>query len=321
MKKKRCFVIMPISTMKFHSAEKWTEIYESRIKPAVEQSGLGYQCERSQPLTESIIKNILQDLSTANVVIADLTENNPNVLYELGVRHTLARTGNATILVAESVEQIPFYFKSYPVLSYGTSVPEFQDFVKRIKARLEDIERNPDKIDNPVGDFLKGKNIALLSYEKSANSKRLAALLSEFSSNIEAVELLFDGVQKSQLSRAMKKGSVILPIRLQNSCLDLLLSESYINLNDKNLVETLWSANSAILWTNARLDQWGQPSFASAVEQSLLQALPEFKQVLEGLYRTLGKIRVDYVTDNYQEQPSPTIVFAKPEHQQYIPST
>jgi hypothetical protein len=82
--KKKCFVIMPFSGTKSCSEEKWTEIFEYIIKPAVEESGLGYECERSVAKRENIIKGILEALNQANVVMADLTDNNPNVFRTWG---------------------------------------------------------------------------------------------------------------------------------------------------------------------------------------------------------------------------------------------
>ncbi|NPA39327.1 MAG: hypothetical protein GXO57_02645 [Thermodesulfobacteria bacterium] len=92
---------MPFSPTK--SCSDWNKVYQF-IKDAVEGVRLGYQCERSEIRGGLIIKDILDNLYKADLVIADLTDQNPNVFYELGVRHTLS---NKTILIAQDISYIP----------------------------------------------------------------------------------------------------------------------------------------------------------------------------------------------------------------------
>jgi hypothetical protein len=57
-------------------------------------------------------------LNQADVVLADLTDMNPNVFYELGVRHTLK---NRTILVSQSWDDVPSDLRQYGVIIYNTT--------------------------------------------------------------------------------------------------------------------------------------------------------------------------------------------------------
>ena len=50
--------------------------------------------------------------------LADVTSNNPNVMYELGLAHAQGKR-RCTILIADSVERIPFDIKDYVVILYG----------------------------------------------------------------------------------------------------------------------------------------------------------------------------------------------------------
>jgi len=77
------------------------------INPACNE--LGIQCDRvDADLTEkSIIQQIVTGIYEADVVIVDITSSNPNVLYELGVSHTLPYP-NKTIVIAKKGSQIPF---------------------------------------------------------------------------------------------------------------------------------------------------------------------------------------------------------------------
>lgn len=151
--KKTCFVIMPFSDSNSCSEEEWTEIYKNVIKPAVEDSGYNYACKRSEALYGNIIEGILDELNRADMVIADLTDKNPNVYYELGVRHALRDT---TILLAQRIEDIPFDLKPYATQVYKWKTkPDRLSFKKKIKSIIKYIEDEPEKMTSPVRKYLK----------------------------------------------------------------------------------------------------------------------------------------------------------------------
>lgn len=143
---------MPFSSTASCSEEDWTRIFEHLIKPAVEEAGLGYECRRSSADRGNIIAQIMESLRDAHVVIADLTDQNPNVFYELGVRHSLA---NRTILIAQDRNAIPFDLRPYANHVYNWKTEEVRtEFAARIGRLLEEIHQSPDRADNPVSDFL-----------------------------------------------------------------------------------------------------------------------------------------------------------------------
>jgi len=313
--KKKCFVIMPFSSTKSCTEQKWTEIFGYIVKPSVEESGFGYECERSVAERENIIKGILEALNKANVVIADLTDNNPNVFYELGVRHTLA---NRTILIAQGEKHIPFDLRPYPVAFYGESPAKIAEFKKDIKKKLEDIEKNPERSDNPVADFLKERNVVLFSAEKSATVKRLTALISELSRNLDVITGTLDTAKKNQKLRKEKKEGITIPTqRFETSCLGLFLSCYYVTVSE-NLLTRAIRINTALIASNSRLDSWHEATFAESIEEQLIAYLPVLKEKMSQFLTDMGEIRVDYVNDNYQEPRIPAIILSSPEHQKYI---
>ena len=143
---------MPFSESGTCTEADWNNIFQEVIKPAVEASS--YECRRSTATRGNLIKAIIQDLDASWVVLADLTARNPNVFYELGVRHALK---DRTILIAQNREDIPFDLQSYAnhVYDWRTEDGKHQ-FFNQIKALLEDVDQNPDRADNPVSDFLEG---------------------------------------------------------------------------------------------------------------------------------------------------------------------
>ena len=296
--RKRCYVIMPFSDTKSCTEKEWTEIFEDVVKPAVEESGLGYKCERSRAKRENIIKAIVNDLNTAQAVIADLTDDNPNVFYELGVRHTLQRR---TILIAQHEEDIPFDLKPYPTIIYNRSPAGVRQFKQEIKGNFKDIEGNPERADNPVADFLGQRNIDLLSSAKKANLAKLSALASELSYNIKRIDDVLDAVEKSERTRAKDKTQFwVALVRFDNTCLKLLLSTSYITL-PQQLLTDIKTANDTLMVLNTYLESWRQKEFTKPVETNLKANLPEVKEAWSLLLQEIGKVLIDYRNDNYVE--------------------
>lgn len=146
---------MPFSKTASCTTRQWTFIFSNVFKPAIEGAGLDYECRRSVATRGNIVKQIINELNDSWVVLADLTDNNPNVFYELGVRHSLQQR---TILVAQRRVQIPFDLRSYANHVYDWKTVRGRNrFAKQIKELLTEVDANPDRMDNPVGDYLNVK--------------------------------------------------------------------------------------------------------------------------------------------------------------------
>lgn len=85
------------------------------LKEGIEAAGM--RCLRADDIWERdhILDDVLSLIWRARVVIADLSEKNPNVFYETGIAHTLGRD---TILVAQSMSDIPFDLQGIRALKY-----------------------------------------------------------------------------------------------------------------------------------------------------------------------------------------------------------
>lgn len=106
-----CFVICPIGdkdadgdTPERVVWENSWEVFEEVILPACEAFGIeplrADQISEAGEIPEQVCRHLRED----NIVIADLTGGNPNVMYELGLRHT---TGKVTIQIGEK-GKLPF---------------------------------------------------------------------------------------------------------------------------------------------------------------------------------------------------------------------
>jgi len=99
IEKNRCFILMPFD-------EKLDGIY-GNVKKALNDNG--YVCNRADEILGSkpIMNKVLNEILKSQFIIADLTNQNPNVFYELGIAHTFKDAQNI-ILITQKVQDIPF---------------------------------------------------------------------------------------------------------------------------------------------------------------------------------------------------------------------
>jgi hypothetical protein len=88
----QAFIIMPFSEKGERPRHTgfFDEVLNSLIKPACNAADFGVQTARSHG-SDLIHHTIIRQLVEADLVIADLTDHNPNVLFELGIRIALDR--------------------------------------------------------------------------------------------------------------------------------------------------------------------------------------------------------------------------------------
>ncbi|MCW7483222.1 hypothetical protein [Leptospira kanakyensis] len=105
--KNYAFVLMPFT-------EIWSDLVWEKIKSQV--SLLNFKCERADDLSgHNVLEDIWTGINEAELIIADLTNKNPNVFYEIGIAHTL---GKRVILITQDEGTLPFDFRIYRVIFY-----------------------------------------------------------------------------------------------------------------------------------------------------------------------------------------------------------
>jgi tetratricopeptide (TPR) repeat protein len=89
------FVVMPFGTKTAAdgSSIDFNRVYAELIQPALKQAGLDPFRADQEMRAGDIRTDMFQELLLADLVLADLTIDNPNVWYELGVRHALRSRG------------------------------------------------------------------------------------------------------------------------------------------------------------------------------------------------------------------------------------
>ena len=146
-RKKTCYVSIPFGTKPRRDGSgviDFNAVYAEAIKPAVEAAGLA--CYRGdEPQLGGIIHRTISRLvADSDVMVADITTNNPNVLYEIGLRHALRR--RVTVVIGAEWETIPYHLRelsrtAYPLAGETPTPDERQRTIaglsKVLKARVK----------------------------------------------------------------------------------------------------------------------------------------------------------------------------------------
>lgn len=120
-----------------------------------------------------ITKAIIEQIISADLVIADLTGNNPNVFYELAIRHSYRKP---TIQIIKGEMDIPFDVANMRTISYETTLSGVDTAKKDIESMLISIE-DGDIVHNPVSEVSTLLNISENSTQE--NAEILSTLLLE----------------------------------------------------------------------------------------------------------------------------------------------
>lgn len=174
-KGKKCFVIMPFGKKLVDGKEfDFDYVYHELIEKAVE--GLGIDCERCDEIlgTGSIHKKMFRGIFDADISVVDITSQNPNVFYELGVRHALQKKVTLVIGRTDNLQKIPFNINGISIFGYEIDSQEQietnrQQIRRRIQVGLDD----DDCVDSTVHDALPDLNVGRRSQEIKTREHKL----------------------------------------------------------------------------------------------------------------------------------------------------
>lgn len=148
MSDKRCFLITPLGSPVSEERQHADMVLGVAIKPALESRN--YSVHRADQSSDPSMINdyVFQIIGDAELCICDLTFLNPNVFYELGVRHAIELP---VIHIAQDGTKIPFdnaghrvsFFDRHDIHSLGRLVKALQD-------QIDYIEGADFKVSNPL---------------------------------------------------------------------------------------------------------------------------------------------------------------------------
>lgn len=113
------FVLMPFD-------KAFDDIYKIGIKETANSLGILAERVDEQIFHESILDRIYRQIELADLVVADMTGQNPNVFYEVGYAHA---KGKLCVLLTQNTNDIPFDLKHHRHIVYGDSIGELRNLL------------------------------------------------------------------------------------------------------------------------------------------------------------------------------------------------
>lgn len=145
-KNKKCFVIMPIGNTEGYEEGHFSKVYKNLLKPAIKEAG--YQPERADEVqsTNLIAVDIIERIYQTPIAICDVSSCNPNVFYELGIRHTCSLP---VVLIKDKKTNNPFDIKDIRYIEYSEQL-EYDNVTQKHKEISTAIIRTIDDYQNGV---------------------------------------------------------------------------------------------------------------------------------------------------------------------------
>ena len=157
----KCFVVMPFGVKAKNDGSDGTydfdKVYRVLIQRAIRNVNMQPLRADETEGSRVIHADMFKDLRDRPIVLADLSLLNPNVFYELGIRHVMSPTGTVLIANEDTVKKLPFDIALSRVITYrydGKHMDwdEAERIVPQLQAAIEEAKRGSP--DSPVYAFL-----------------------------------------------------------------------------------------------------------------------------------------------------------------------
>jgi hypothetical protein len=133
--KGNCFVMMPYGVRELPTGQKfdWEEHWNEVLEVTIKQAGMTPLRALDMYGPGTIFDRLWQGIQEAEVIIADLTGRNPNVLYELGLAHGI---GKRILILSMFPEDIPVDLSQFVQIPYkeGKTLQLSQSLINNLNA-------------------------------------------------------------------------------------------------------------------------------------------------------------------------------------------
>ena len=192
--KKICFVISPIGEEESETRKRSDQVLKHIITGPIEQ--LGYEVIRADKISEPgiITSQIIEYIVEADLVIADLTEKNPNVFYELALRHAIRKP---LVQIIKTGEVIPFDVAATRIIKFDLHNPDSVATAREdILSQVQSLEAGKSEVHNPISASL---DLKMLKESGNPEERSLADIVEAISDLRLAVTSVDKGFPSSKL--------------------------------------------------------------------------------------------------------------------------
>ncbi len=164
--KKTCFIICALDKPETDT-RKWADfVRKNVVEPVAVECGYEKPKRADDPEIGLLMLNIIERMFEADLVIADLTYYNPNVFFELGVRHCSQKP---VIHLIRTGEEVPFDIEENKAIFLDRDYEKVVLAKTEIKQRIEAINLKPDQFHSQVQHYIQLKKLKL--FEKAQLGK------------------------------------------------------------------------------------------------------------------------------------------------------
>lgn len=313
--KQLCFVDMPFGKKndpKTGVQINFDQIYEKGIKPGIERANVAAIRGDHEQVGGIIHTAMFARLLLSEFVIADLTSANPNVFYELGVRHTAKPY--TTIPIFASLVEIPFDLSLVRAIPYDLEEGELSTesaeklagaIYKRIRAALD----MPVTKDSPLFDLFDDYPGIEISHELTDVFRDRVAYSEKLKDQL--AEIRYDDVDVSTKQQALfdfEVGLGDLKSKERGVLVDLLLS--YRSVNGWDRIVALYDRLPAdVQESTVVLQQFAMALNRTGKESNRRKAVKILSTLIEQRGESaesrglLGRVYKDYYNENKETNP------------------
>jgi hypothetical protein len=216
--KKECFVISPIDKAGSEIRKRSDQVFKHIISATVEP--MGYRPIRADQISEPgiITSQIIQHVVDATIVVADLTGRNPNVFYELAIRHAIRKPLVQLITTGES---IPFDVAGTRTISIDINdLDSVEQAKKELMKQIESIEKGRISLDSPISVAL---DLKILRESDNPEQRSLADVVSAISNLRNAV---------AEMEKRIRHPEELIPPSYIVQCMRMFRDESSMRRNE-----------------------------------------------------------------------------------------
>jgi hypothetical protein len=293
-----CFVIMPFGKKPDISGREidFDVIYKDIIEPAIIE--VGFEPVRADEEVNAglIHKAMYERLMLSEFAIADLTIFNPNVYYELGVRHALRP--QTTVLIAADASRLPFDVGHLYTLLYGLDEKAHPKDATAARAalvkRLTDCQQHGEA-DSPLFKLLEGFKPPEIAHSKTDVFRQEVTYSREWKAKLSEARAL-KGAERLAALDKIKTDLGDIGIIQAGVVIDLLLSYRAASAWDRMIA--LYDAMDPVLRNSPMArEQYGMAlnrAGQSDRAEKVLQELIDERGPSSETYGLLGRVYKDH---------------------------
>ena len=215
---KTCFVVCPIGDVGSSIRKRSDQVFKYIISPACGSNGFEPTRSDKSYAVDKIDQTIITHLESADLVIADLSDHNPNAFFELGYRTALKKP---LIHIAAEGESLPFDVSGIRTIFYDLSDPDkleecrnrLSETIKTLS--IEDIPDDDTVLSAPPQQHINTQILTLLleirdtvadvkTLTEESNTKLIEQVISVFASKMQSVSTPQDKAMEIFFQEFMK---------------------------------------------------------------------------------------------------------------------